>query len=156
MLDCDLWQILRPVLLESNLFLPFVVIFCHYFGKTLLKALLKSDIIIVARLYYCLVVRRVLYFDLSRDFVLLKIIFVLQGADRSLRVRPFSFILSILVLEASFEVDLENGGSEAGEFARSPSTQICILLNCNQMLYIFVLFLNDFVSRQHNEMIFVD
>ena len=70
MLDCDLFEVLVPVFLESDLFFPFRIKFAHDVVEAGLEALLKLRIILVARPDDCFMVQRVLHLNLTDKFIL--------------------------------------------------------------------------------------
>ena len=70
MLDSDLFEILAPVILEADVLFTFRVKFTHDVVESLLEALLEYVVVFVSSTDDCLVVKRVLHFNLAGDLIL--------------------------------------------------------------------------------------
>jgi len=165
MLDRDLLEVLLPVLLETNFLLALRVKLRHDVVKTLLEARFELTIVVIAGPDDGFVVISVLYFNLTGEFILDFIAFWglsgSWGASRFGEGRCSTTFSSRCVTisigsKLLLKVYLENRGAKAWELSRGPLRQISIGIHGHQVLDILVLFLNDFITRQHYEMLLVN
>lgn len=168
MLDSDLLEVLVPVVLETHLFLAFLVEGVHDGAQTVLEPGLELQVVFVTRLDDRLVVSRVLNLDFARNFILLA---CSAGQTRSTRVvlevlfgRCGTCHLCIIIRLVgavhggvlALEVNAEHGGAETWELAPWTVGKVDVHLHSEQQLDVLVLLLHNFVARQHDEALLVD
>ena len=160
-LDGDLLEVVLPVLLEAEFLFALRVELGHDVVHAAAEALLELRVVLVARADDRLVVHRVFHLHLRGQLVRHRVV---QGALRR-AVGPRNLarastavhaLHGAVVGELALEVNLEDGLAEAWELARGPLGEVRVGLHGHEVLHVLVLFLDDLVAREHDEVLGVN
>lgn len=152
MFNSDLLEVLLPVVVEPEFLLSVAVEFLKDAHHRHVKALSKRVVVFVSGLHDLLVVVCVLHAHLRVNFVFFHIGRLLLRGGRRSRVGR----LGVRFRRQLAEINFEGASAEARERSHLSSRQVLVSLHGDQMLNVLVLFLDNFVARQLNEVLFVD
>jgi len=159
-LDRDFFQIFAPILGEANLFFALRIELGHDVIETLLESRFEHPIIFISGPDDGLVVQRVLHLDVRRHFVVHEALVTCSRlrstlrSDRSHRFAIGSF--AAIGFKLLLEVHLEDRLAQPRELPRCSLAQIGIGVHGHKMLDVFVLFLDDLITREHYKVLPVD